>query len=542
MNEYGAGLRGVIEKGRHLWGWIDFGSHQIFDEATVYTALQFFSKQPSAEVAVVHAPNGVVAESPWEADDIRLGYDRLTFGDRWLLITGAERDLIDKLTANGLRLDDPAVSRNIFVGIQTSADHIYHLRRLGPNRYEEKPPKGAKRGRVIEIEDEIMKPLVSGEHANRYLTPETETRLLFPYRIVGRRANLIQSNDMAAEFPNAWAYLKGHEEELRKRESRKMDIDDGWWGYNYPKNLDKQETAKLLVAQTVRSMQVAADSQGAFYINNVRVNGILPARDVSLWTIMAALNAKPCDFYFRKTAKPKDNGYFEANKQFIKYLPIPDAPAEDRAALALDAERLQELNDQRRQALDDIARRMGAVRIRPRPDDWLFPDMPDLGELKDAAPKRLIGTDRQKWAKERLAREREARHAALEEHLKPGVPLAAEFERGELRFLIDGIPAIAGLFPPPEQAPFILAQWKVLASRTEVTARMTGKKIADGLRKVSVSADDHIMADVIRLQEEIATVEAEIATLERRVNQIIYRLHGLTLEEISMIEAAVSMG
>lgn len=35
MNEYGAGLRWVVEAGRHLWGWIDFGSHQIFDEATV---------------------------------------------------------------------------------------------------------------------------------------------------------------------------------------------------------------------------------------------------------------------------------------------------------------------------------------------------------------------------------------------------------------------------------------------------------------------------------------------------------------------------
>ncbi|MFC2966822.1 Eco57I restriction-modification methylase domain-containing protein [Acidimangrovimonas pyrenivorans] len=539
MNEYGAGLRGVIEEGRHLWGWIDFGSHQIFDEATVYTALQFFSKRPNDEVAVVQAPNGVVAESPWEAEDIRLSYDRLKFGDRWLLVTGAERDLIDKLTASGLRLDDPAVTRNIFVGIQTSADHIYHLKRLGPNRYEEKPPKGAKRGRVVEIEDEIMKPLVSGPEASRYLTPQTDTYLLFPYSLSGNRPSLVPANTMRSQYPNAWAYLIGHEEELRARESNKMDLDDGWWAYNYPKNLDKQEAPKLLVAQTVRSMQVSADGDGAFYINNVRVNGIMPARGVSLWSTLAALNAKPCDFYFRKTAKPKDNGYFEANKQFIKYLPLPVTDGDDNAALAGDAERLQELYDHLRQALDDIARRMGAVRIRPRPDEWLFPDLPGLNELKDAAPKRLIGNDRRKWAKERLARELEARHAALEERLEPGVPLAAELKRGELRFLIDGIPAITGIFPSPDQAPFILAQWKVLASRTEVTARMTGKKLAMELRKISLSAEDHIMADVIRLQDEIAAAETEIATRERRINQTIYRLHDLSPGEIAMIEAKV---
>ncbi|MFP3380997.1 hypothetical protein SB767_32245, partial [Bacillus sp. SIMBA_069] len=87
--------------------------------------------------------------------------------------------------------------------------------------------------------------------------------------------------------------------------------------------------------------------------------------------ILAALNAKPCDFYFRKTAKPKDNSYFEANKQFIKYLPLPKAPLEDRVLLAQDAERLQALHDQRRQALAGIAGRMGSVRIRPRPEEWL---------------------------------------------------------------------------------------------------------------------------------------------------------------------------
>lgn len=538
MNEYGAGLRGFVEQGRHLWGWIDFGSHQIFDEATVYTALMFFSKEPNTHVAVVQAPNGVVAESPWEAKDINLPYARLSFGDRWLLVTGKERDLIDKLTKTGRRLDDPAVSRNIFVGIQTSADHIYHLKRLGTNRYEEKPPKGAKRGRVVEIEDEIMKPLVSGEDANRYLTPETTTYLLFPYLVANGRSNLISAADMERDCPKAWAYLTGHEETLRARESRKMDFDEGWWGYNYPKNLDKQELEKLLVAQTVRSMSVAADSEGAFYINNVRVNGILPAPKVPLWSIIAALNGKPCDFYFRKTAKPKDNDYFEANKQFIKYLPIPKAPPEEQAALARDAERLQVLYDQRRQALADIAGRLGAVRTRPRPYEWLFPSLPDLEDLKDQAPKRLIGTERRAWVKDRLAREVEARQAALAERLSPGVTLSAEIVRGELRFLIDGIPAITGIFPPPAEAPFLLAQWLVLASRTEVTAKTTGKKLADLLRTVSPSAEPHIIEDVIRLQTSIATDEAEIIALETRINETIYRLHKLKPDEIAMIEAA----
>ena len=78
----------------------------------------------------MQAPNGVVAESPWEAKDIHLPYERLPFGDRWLLVTGKERDLIDKLTKNGRRLDDKALTTGIHQGLITSADHIYHLNGL----------------------------------------------------------------------------------------------------------------------------------------------------------------------------------------------------------------------------------------------------------------------------------------------------------------------------------------------------------------------------------------------------------------------------
>lgn len=538
MNEYGAGLRGFVEQGRHLWGWIDFGSHQIFDEATVYTALMFFSKQPNTHVAVVQAPNGVVAESPWEAEDIHLPYARLSFGDRWLLVTGKERDLIDKLGKAGRRLDDKALTTGIHQGLITSADHIYHLKRLGPNRYEEKPPKGATRGRVVEIEDEIMKPLVAGVDAKRYLTPETDTYLLYPYTVAEGRASLIPSSRMASDFPNAWAYLLGHEATLRAREDRKFDNDE-WYQFGRSQNLGKQNVQKIIVPRLVMSIACAVDADGSYYLDNVDVGGVGAARNVSPYYLAAVMNARAADFAFRRISKPFRGDFRSANKQFIAPLPIPKAPPEDQAALARDAERLQVLHDQRRQALADIAGRMGAVRIRPRPVEWLFPGLPDLEELKDQAPKRLIGTERRAWAKERLAKEIDARHAALGEHLKPGVPLAADLVRGELRFLIDGIPAITGIFPPPTEAPFLLAQWSVMASRTEVTDKTTGAKLADMLRKVSPSAEAHIMAEVIRLQTSIAADEAEIATLEDRINQTIYRLHKLTREEIALIESAV---
>jgi len=347
---------------------------------------------------------------------------------------------------------------------------------------------------------------------------------------------LIPAAAMEADYPLARAYLRGHEAKLRARENNKMNVEDGWWAYNYPKNLDRQETQKIIVPRLVAHVGCSVDAAATQYLDNVDVGGVAAARDVSPFFLAAALNAPPADFAFRRISKPFRGDYRSANKQFIAPLPIPNASEADRAALAHDAERLQELYTQRRDSLSDTARRLGTIRIRPRADNWLFPDLPPLDELIEAAPGRLIEAERRDWAKARLARLVEDRETALGEHLRAGVALSAELYRGELRFMVDGIPATSGIFPIAAEAPFLLAQWCVLASRLDVTDKMDGKRLSALLKKVTPTAEAHIMADIIALQEAITATEVEITQIETRVNQTIYRLHALTPAEIRMIE------
>ena len=82
-------------------------------------------------------------------------------------------------------MDDPVNTKAIFQGIITSADHIFHLRRLGKDRYAFTPRQGSKKLAPVEveIEDAVMKPLVSGAEARRFIEPETDTYLLFPYDV-----------------------------------------------------------------------------------------------------------------------------------------------------------------------------------------------------------------------------------------------------------------------------------------------------------------------------------------------------------------------
>ena len=538
MNEYGQGLRDWVGDARYLCGWIDFRSFQVFEEAITYTALQFYSKSPNDRVSVAAAADGVIADQPWAADNSSLAYEDLRFGDRWLLASGAERELIDQLDERCQRLDTPGLTWNIFQGLITSADQVYHLRKLGRDRYLCTPrQQDAQPPYEVSIEDEIMKPLVSGPEAKRYTQCETNTYLLFPYHLCNNRRVLIPAEEMKIQFPLAWAYLQSWENKLRSREGGAFN-DDKWYRFGRHQNLDKQEVAKLVVAQTVPSLRVCADDTGSAYLNNVRVNGIVPTEGISLWYLLGVLNGAVCNFVFQRTAKPKSGGYFEANRQFIAPLPIPPASEEERVEVARRAESLQSLHTRRRDILNDIGRRELVLRPRTRSESWLFPELPTRRNLFEQAPQQLDANARREWARRRYTQELAGRYAAVGANLRLGVPMAAQFDNGELSFCIDGVPVVEHIFLGDEEGQFIATQWKILASTFSVTATTDGRKLCATLRKLGDTNNPAVIQQLIDLQEELSALDTEIAGSEQELNTLLYELYGLSPAETRLVEAS----
>lgn len=306
-SEYGRGLRALLQHSRQLERFDDYAWTQKFAGRSTYVALQYFTQ--SANSAVAHA----AGPSPYEV---------LPPVGAWLLLPADEQRLMTRLS--GL----PALSScaNVIVGVQTSADRIYHLQRLAPGRYQTRD------GDPVSLEDHVMKPLLSGRHVRALEPPGTDTWLLLPYR----GAQLMGAGELAAAFPNAWAYLQRNEPTLRARERGKMNRDDRWWAYNYPKNLTRQPLPKLLVPRLLRQLGCALDKGGDFYLDNVDVGGVIPhdSNPIELAFLAAVLNSPVADFVWRRLARPFRGGYLSANKQFLAPLPIPVATASERRRIA----------------------------------------------------------------------------------------------------------------------------------------------------------------------------------------------------------------
>lgn len=537
VNRYGEGLRDLVRRGGHLERWIDFKAHQIFDEAITYTALQFFTKASQARVLIATAPNGEAADVDWADPALAVPYAALPEDGEWLMATGEDRTLIDRLGRTCLRLDDPRLTTHIFQGLITSADDLYHLKKLGPGRYWCVPNPRTRRGEApheVEIEDSIMRPLVSGPEAKRYEEPETDTWLLFPYARNARGdMALIERATMEARFPRAWAHLRKWEKPLKARENSAFD-DDAWWRFGRNQNIDKQDRTKLIVAQLVPEMRVCADTVADKYLNNVRVNGILAAEGVDQSYLLGVLNGSVADFVFRRIGKPKQGGWFEANKQFIAPLPIPDAAPAQRAEVAKRARELQTGWTRRRDLLAACEGRLSVLARARHSERWLWPDLESTSDLQARAPRGLkMAGERRDWARARFEEEVAVRCQALQAALDGGGRLEAAFHDGELKLYAGGATLIDRIYLDEAEGGMAEAYWSwLLLSRSWREA----DKFAAALRRAPSDPQAPAAAQFVAKVAELASQSAAIDEGEAALNDLLFDLYALTPEERFLVK------
>ena len=535
--EHGEGLRGLVHAGRHLEKWLDFRSFQVFEEATTYTAIQIFSKAPVESIALAFATDGDISRIDWRDPSMRVDYAAIAAPlSPWLLAPVPVRAIVDRLGRNADRLGSTKVTGGIIVGIQTSADHIFHLKRLGKNRYLH-TPRGKAPSVTVAIEDAVMKPLVSGAEVKRFIEPATDTFLLFPYDVDENGARLIPAEELADRFSDAWEYLRSHERELRAREGGKFD-DDRWYRMGRSQNLDKQELPKLLVAQLVPELRLAFDHAGRYYANNVRVNGILPKNENG-WYLLGILNAPVSNTLFTWLGKPKDNGYYEANKQFIAPLPVPRASRAQQASLAALAQRLQRQHSDRLIVRGRLKERLDTTARADWPLERLLPGVRSIAQIEEAAPVAIPAAERKRWVDEQRQADEEAALARLDATLRPDAELTVALHDGKLSLLIDEREA-ARAFVDDDEGPLVAAQWRTVALGFEASGRGDGKRLVKLLRRVAVAAEPAVLTQILALAEELAALADHLRADEAALHEMTCKLFRLTPEERRLVETGRS--
>ena len=542
VNEYGIPLRRFVRRTRSLDRWLDFKSHQIFDEAITYTSLQFFRGSANEAVTCAFAPDGNAAAIQWEEAD-RIPYEELPEEAPWILAPRDEKEMLGKLLANRSPLSEIAEDNAVgFRGIESGADEFFHFDRRGPDSYVG-VKKGARmdmRGIEARLDDGIMRKLVSSDDAKRYTRPDTIRYTIFPYDTDETSATILSDAALSSDYPLCNEWFQSHAADLKKRDNGAMNVSTGWYGYTRPMNLHLQGRPKIGVPQTVQNLNAFFDSRGEFCFNNVRVGGILVSDEITGWFLLAVLNSPVPNWVFKRIARPKEGGYFEANKQFIAPLPIPDATPEIRVEVGAVARELQELHTLRRDTVAKLEKRLHSTQTAPRSpalkEEWLWSVVgtpTSWKQAKEAA--HLNGRELTSWAKQRHKETLQERIDSLDVLLQPGVTLDVTNSEDELVLHIGGREALR-LFDRPDTL-FLAAQWRHALRDINVTESFDGKKLVKKLLALRTTSEQTLRDRILSLDEEIESIGVTIAAKELELNQIIYRLYGLSPAEIEMIEA-----
>ena len=320
-----------------------------------------------------------------------------------------------------------------------------------------------------------------------------------------------------------------------------MDDDDNWWAYNYPKNLDKQEFPKLMVPRLITRLFCAMDLDGACYLDNVDVGGVLCENDAELPYLAAILNAPVCNFVWRRTSKPFQNDYRSANKQFIAPLPIPDATPDERADVGDRARELQDLHTRRRDTIAQLDQRLlsaQTIPMNPSPkEDWLWSAIGTAASWQQApeVSPGLTGRALTVWAKDRHAAALQQHLDALDTLLQPGATLTVRNTDDKLTLDIAGREALR-LFDRPD-TPFLAAQWRHALRDLNVTEAFDAKRLIKLLLTLRTTNETTLRDRILALDTEITTLDQTIASREAELNALIYQLYRLTPGEITMVEA-----
>ncbi|HUA67495.1 MAG TPA: Eco57I restriction-modification methylase domain-containing protein, partial [Candidatus Saccharimonadales bacterium] len=544
QSEYGEALRQLLSEGKNVNRVVNFGHLQIFTQATIYTCLLFLHRQAQTAFAFHKVEDLDLWRTQGKAAKMEVPSESLTSAE-WNFVPGTGQPLFQKVNAQPQKLEDVA---DIFVGLQTSADDVFILDYLsetkGMLRLQSKSL-----GAEWTFEKNLLHPLVSGTDVPAYGTLPHRQFIIFPYKVKGDKAELIDFKEIQKRFPKTAEYLEKNRPILEGREGGKFK-DEQWHRFGRLQNLTRQAIPKLCVPRRVDHLHAAWDENGEVFLDNVDVGGVTVKpefENLKMPYLLALLNSKLLRWFFPFVSVPFRGNYFSANRQFLGQLPIKLTDPKKKAEAKLEKE---------------IVERVEAIQAAHR----------QRLNLPDVLQKKIAHTQNRTPCNLGHYLQNDFTSAVQPEILIDDVQRAGfvheiqiESNGKEITFILtvsdklDGalrsLPVLKLTFKDDALRQFIYAGWKQFLTEHSRQKRWTkGKKpepiyplLVNGLEPLvyfNASAGDNLRAirDLMKTvaaeagSADLAAVESEIKTLDAEIDRRVYELYGLTNEEIKVVE------
>ena len=229
----------------------------------------------------------------------------------------------------------------------------------------------------------FSKPYVFGRNIKKYLTPDLNSNIFFPYEKNGDEYELISEDNLASGI----TFLENQREKLEKRAIIKDGIKNGtkkWYEYQQiNKKLDFD--SKYIIYPNVSLGTNFTFSKG----NIVDMTGfIIPSDDKFL---LSLLNSKVCQFVMRKTAITRRGNYQEYKLQYLEKIPLKMISVIEKEPFVKKVDEMilltDELHTQSNKFQRTIQRKFEIDKLPKKLQDWYLLSFDDF--IKELNKKKI---------------------------------------------------------------------------------------------------------------------------------------------------------
>lgn len=312
---YGAKLREHVATTCRIHSITDFGELPVFQTAATFPVI-FVAQQSSPAQAMLFTQVKSLEEPyPDVLSIIKENGQRLplssTQGKDWMLTNAGVGKILQKLEASGISLGK-YVNMQIYWGIKTGFNMAFVI-------------NSEKRSELIKQDAknlEIIKPLAIGDDVRKWRIASQERWLIVtPIGVNIKR------------YPSIFKHLQQWQPELEAR----YDKGNHWWELRACNYYDAFPKSKIVYPEIAKESRFTLDTDGQFTNNKTF---IIPRADLYL---LAILNSAPVWIYLKNTCSvlgdAEKGGRLELRTIYMSKIPIPSAPADERAAIAALAQK-----------------------------------------------------------------------------------------------------------------------------------------------------------------------------------------------------------
>ena len=324
-SDFGSGIRSFLIEKEALEKFISFGNNPIFRQASTYTGLLFLRKSKAHQFKYYEFETMSTIEIPDVLDnlpdDSYTIYDIKNFSKKpWVLTKKHVQSILQTLSRQPQTLGD--VSDNILVGVQSGIDNI-HLMKFEKTGSSNSLFLFSERAQdIVEIENELVKPMMRGEDVHRYELPHNNFYCIYPYKLVDGKTKILEERELKDMYPKGYAYLKKYRGELKEIRERQKTNPKYWYSCHRSRDMNVFESERIITPEISLGCNMTIAPKGLYH--NTKVYSIIPAKNreehQNYW--LGLLNSNLLWWYLSNTGYVLRGGYFVFKTNYLSPFPI----------------------------------------------------------------------------------------------------------------------------------------------------------------------------------------------------------------------------